>query len=129
MDKIILAKGVLLLSKAFPLQKFDVEFFWMNLQKIQAEDYEKAILKIIQEVQEIRPGTNIVALIREFARQNAKERVERTPRLTDQRGQEGPPPKEWLDLMAKHGLKSVWAEKSGEAAEKERQDSAESGQG
>jgi len=99
MDKMVLTTGVVLISKAFPSNRFDAEFFWEFLSDLENDDFTAAVRGLIESCREIYPGTNIIAAIRAGALEHKKTRFLKVPGIPDLRSD--PPPAEWDELMRK----------------------------
>jgi hypothetical protein len=71
------------LSAAFPGVDFNPEIFEENLSDIQDEYFLKAVTTFIQTTKEIYPGTGVIAILREIARDYLPKieykKSERTP--------------------------------------------------
>ena len=97
-----MVKGIALLSKAFPFREFDIDFLWEFFYGIEDQDFESAILGIINNCEDIK---NPVPLVQRFALEAKRIRIEKTQKIMDDRCD--PPPKEFLDLVEKIGRKLV----------------------
>ena len=67
MNKEVFKKGVALLNQTFPDKKMNTKLLWLFLERMDDERFLKSVMKIIQEKKELFPGTNIIALINEYA--------------------------------------------------------------
>jgi len=67
MQKIIFDKGIVRLAVSFPDKRFDGEVMWEFLNDLTDEQFIQAISKLCSSLKEIYPGTNVTALIREYA--------------------------------------------------------------
>lgn len=105
MEKISLAKGIALISKAFPSNQFDVEFYWEFLKDLEDQDFKAAVISIVKTMKEIYPGTNILAAIREKAIENKRSRISKVRAISDM--QCAPPPAEWTEAMEKLKVSNV----------------------
>lgn len=67
MKKITFIKGLALLRKTFKNYEIDKDLYWTILKDLSDKNYEKAIIKVIEEQKELYPGTNLIAIIKEKA--------------------------------------------------------------
>jgi hypothetical protein len=57
-------KGFSALSVAFPAMSFDAKIFWEMVNDLDGEFFLKAVWEFIKNTQDVFPGTNIIATIR-----------------------------------------------------------------
>lgn len=58
-------QGIAFLKSAFPTKEINAKLYFEALKDISDEDFEKAILEIIQKTTDLYPGSNLIAMIRE----------------------------------------------------------------
>ena len=93
-------KGMALISETFPKLDFNTTLYWKMLRDLKDLDFEKAVLDVIQELEELYPTSNLIAILRQRADRAAIKRLERLsreiPKLTRE---SAPPPPEWTNLV------------------------------
>lgn len=75
MNKNIYLQGIMLLAKIFPNYKIDTELFYELLKDIPDKAFQTAITNITNNVKELYPNTNIIALIREYTEGNKDDKA------------------------------------------------------
>ena len=74
-------KGLLVLTGAFPQQKFETEIYWQLLRDLDDESFLKAVVEVCKTLKEIYPGTNLIAILRERSIEHFKAKINRAPKL------------------------------------------------
>ena len=93
-----------LISEAFPKLEFNTKLYWRMLEDLRDKDFEDAIVRIIKETTELYPTSNLVAIIREKAKEAPMKRIEKIMRDSfepKQLDECAAPPKEWVELVKK----------------------------
>ena len=67
MSKELFAKGMALLTAAFPSWKMDPALYYEALKDLSAEDFLAAVNRIVKTHENIYAGTNLIAVIRNKA--------------------------------------------------------------
>lgn len=82
-------RGFAALTATFPSMNFNGQLFWETLNDLDGECFLKAVWNLIKNTKELYPGTNVIAIIRERAKEmtidnrllleaeTEKERIER----------------------------------------------------
>ena len=65
MKQEIFAKGLIFIREAFPSKEINAKVYYEALKDISDEDFENAVLEIIQKTKDLYPGSNLIAMIRE----------------------------------------------------------------
>ena len=73
MKKELFVEGIMALNTAFPNIRINVDFYWSMLSDLIDKEYIIAINKIVKGTRELYPNTNLVALIREKAKEEDKK--------------------------------------------------------
>lgn len=97
MDFETFAKGMAFLSEAFPRREFNTKFYFQRLKDLSGEDFEKAVLDVVDNMVELYPDSNLIAILRAKTNDFSKRRIEKITKLPDLRSD--PPPKEWSELV------------------------------
>ena len=96
-------RGMVYLIEAFPSRsEANFDFYFSRLKYINDDDFQKAILYIIDNTDKLYPDDNLIAIIRKRAVYESKLRENRTEgHLKLENRHSSPPPKEWNDMVAK----------------------------
>lgn len=96
-----------ILSETFPKLEFSTKLYWKLLGDLKDQDFEQAIVSVIQELEELYPTSNLIAILRHRARDLAIQRLGKlasdTRKLTDETS--APPPPEWKEVKKKLGIR------------------------
>lgn len=60
-------EGMALLKEAFPARSMNPKIYFVALKDLSDEDFERAVLSVVQDHKELYPDSNLVAIIREYA--------------------------------------------------------------
>ena len=95
------ARVVFILKEAFPKFEFNPRLYWEMLQDLNGGCLELATTEICKTLEEIYPGTNLIAILRQRTLNITKQKLldGNNLKLTDDRCD--PPPPEWKQMMVK----------------------------
>ncbi|GEM_PF-2880499 len=99
----VFKQGMAMLTAAFSGITFNMRLYRQALAEIEDEDFKSSVIEAIKTIREIYPGSNLIAILIGIAVEKRRARIDRTPKLQDERCV--PPPPEWLEAKKKLGIK------------------------
>lgn len=94
-------KAMSIIKESFPKVEFNARLWYEVLKDLNGECLELAAMEICKTIEELYPGSNLLAILRQRTLNITKQKLMegRNLKLTDDRCD--PPPAEWKEMMKK----------------------------